>query len=284
MAFKITKGVQLKNRAKNEWRGWRLRRRVTLAANAESIRAVQQVSSLTHEVGIASHVGLRVQPRHHLLEEVGRLRRVPATEGAAKRELGHPDFADAVLVGQVDGLADKVLEVLRRLAVPVHRQPADVAFPARIHERLQPVEALSRSVAIGHSGADERSLAGIRRDVVQVGRDSIRRGHVGLVRHVGLVEAQDVLASAGKHRLDGRAPPAEHLASPEHGNVLEAGGQDPVGQHVPIIRPGNRLGHGMDKRGYRVGRAALVGQALVVVVVVAMGGCKGRCGQESSSR
>lgn len=257
-------------------------RGVHLAAGTERGRAAQQIPIATHEVSIASKVGLRVQPWQHLLEEVDRLRTTTAVDGAGERELAQPDLADAVLVAQIDSLRDKVFQVLWVSAVPVHRQTADVAIRAPVHERLEPVEALVRAVAVGHAGADESRHAGVRGDVVMVGVDGIGWRHVGLRRVIWLVETQDVFASAGKGRLDSCSPAAEHLAAPEHGNIFGAQRQESVGGHIPVIRPGDSLGHRLDQRRLVVGSTAL-GAGALVLVVGAMGGCDGRGGHEGGS-
>lgn len=232
-------------------------RSVDLAARGEGA-AVEQVALGAHEVGVTSDVGLRVEPRHDLLEELGSRRGITAVHGAVEGELGEPDLVDAVLVAEVDGLGDEALQVLGLVAVPVDANGADVAVRAAVHERLQPVETLAGIVAVGDRGADECGLAGVRRDVLLVGLDSFGGGHAGLAGVVGLVEAKDVVAAAGEGGLDRRRPAAEHLAAPELGYELDALWDEAVGEHVPVIRPRDSVCDRFNHRHIVVGGATLV--------------------------
>lgn len=105
---------------------------------------------------------------------------------------------------------------------------------------------------------------------------------------VGLVEAQDVAGAAGaaEHGLDGGEPVAEHLAAPEHGHELDAGGQAAGGDHVPVVGPGDGAvaAEGLDGRGVVVGGTTLAGGALRDVhmgVLVAVGDGHGGGGEEA---
>ena len=180
-----------------------------------------------------------VEPWQDVLEEGGS--GVATVHRAVESELGEPDLVDAVLVAKVDSLLDETLQVISVIAVPVNRETSDIASGACVHELLHPVQTLARGVATGHGGADESGLAGVRGDVFFVCLDGVGGVHGGLGRDVGFVEAEDVLATTGKSGLNGRAPSAEHLAAPEHGNVLDTVWDGSVSSHVPVICPGDRV-------------------------------------------
>ena len=257
-------------------------RGVDLAAGAQAATA-EKVPLRAHEVGITSDVGLGVEPWQDVLEEGGRFVRVAAINGTVQSKLREPDLVNAVLVTQVDGLRDKFLQVIRRFAVPVDGEASDVAVGTAVHKLLHPVKTLAGVIAVGCGRADESSLAGIWGNVLFVGMDGIGRGHASLGWVVGFVEAEDVLAAAGKSSLDRRRPTAEHLAAPEHWHELNTVRDESHGKHVPVVRPGNSMSDRLNQCDIVVGSATLASRALSVAVVVAMGGGQSRGGQKTSS-
>lgn len=253
------------------------------------VAALEQEAIGTHVVGIATDAALRVEPGDNLVQEIGGFLGARAGgHGAAEGELRHPGFLEVVLGRELLGLLDEGLEFVGRGAVPVHGEHAHAAVGAGVEELAHPAETLVVAAAVGHGGRDQLGLAAVGRDVGRVGRGGFGRGHGGLGAGVGLVEAQDVAGAAGaaEHGLDGGEPVAEHLAAPEHGHELDAGGQAAGGDHVPVVGPGDGAvaAEGLDGRGVVVGGTTLAGGALRDVhmgVLVAVGDGHGGGGEEA---
>ena len=83
---------------------------VGLSTGAQ-VAALQQETIGTHVVGIATDAALRIEPRDHLVQEVGGLLGTRASRhGAAEGELRHPGFLEVVLGCKLLGLLDEGLE------------------------------------------------------------------------------------------------------------------------------------------------------------------------------
>lgn len=252
-------------------------RSVDLAARRQGA-TVEEVALGAHKVGITSEGGLRVEPGQDLLEEISGLLVVAAVHGAVESKLGKPDLLDTALLSKVDGLGNEGLEILGIVAVPVDADASNVAVGACVHERLQPVEALAGAPAVGNRRTEEGGFAGVGGDILVVRVGGVGGRHAGLAVVVGLVEAQDVFATAGEGGLDGRPPAAEHLATPEHGDELDTLGDKAHGKHVPVEGPGDSMRDRLNQGHIVVGSTTLVVGALGVSVVFGMrgsqsGGC-----------
>lgn len=166
--------------------------------------SAEEVVVRTHEVGIAGDHGLRVQPGENLGEELlGLAGRRAGVDVVAEGKLGDPDTLEALLGSERDGLVDEGLELLGGVTVPVHGEGADAAVGAGLQESVHPVQAFAGRTAVGDTGGNQLGLAAVGGDVLLVGLRGLGGGHGGLGAVVGLVEAQNVLAAAGKRRLDG---------------------------------------------------------------------------------
>lgn len=183
-------------------------------------------------VRIALDPVLGVQPGKNLLEEVG---------GIA---LGNAELSDP------DGLAEGSVEVLEvglevlglGPCVVVGDDKVDLAVAAAGDERLEPVDALSGLVAVGHSwGAEPEALLGKRLDVLAVSGNCAADVHVGASAAdlIGLVEGQGVsnrvlllgVGDVGKPTLG-----APLLVGVEQGHVFEAE-RLAVDHGFPVVHP-----------------------------------------------
>lgn len=198
-----------------------LRRDVSLASLVESAAGEQVVIS-THEVRVASNTSLRIQPRDNLVKESSSSGGVrSAADIRVESKLSDPNLGQAMLGSSVDSIGDEGLEIVGSITVPVNSQTGNTATAAATDERLEPVKAGAGRGRGGYGGRNQLRLAGPRGDVGLVVAGSIRRAHISLRSHVGLVESENVAAAARQSGLDGSHPATEHLRAPEHRDELD---------------------------------------------------------------
>lgn len=197
-------------------------RHIRLTRRTQRGPAQQKVVS-SHKVRVALDGGIGVQPRQHLVDEVG------LAAGANIAKLGDPD---GLAAGLGDGLADVVLEIgdgvddaVAGAAVPVDVEEVDLAAAAFTHELAEPGETLG-SGGIGDRGGAELGAAARERLYVGVpAGDGVAGGEAGAAPcddDVGLVEAHQVAGSGGDGgRGGGRPACGVVVETPEHGDVFE---------------------------------------------------------------
>lgn len=214
----------------------RLEGSVLLAELAEGRGAGHQVVGSDHEVGIGIKVGEGVELGHVLLEEVGLL-----LAGAERSELGEPDgLVTADLVSLLE-VGEESVTILS-LGVPVNGAEVDLAATrdglAGVHERLEPLETLTRVTAVGDGRGTDENLSTVRVHPLGVGGSSLLRSHGSLASMVGLVEAENGLGSSGDGGIAVLLPAAgvDVDVTPEHGNEAVLG-VEVVGLRVPVVGP-----------------------------------------------
>lgn len=168
----------------------------------------------------------------------------------------------------------------------MHSQTGDAARAAVGHELLEPAESLAGVGGGGHGGGNQLGGAGVRGDVLLVVAGSLGGRHVSLGGHVGLVEAHDVVAARGQQGLDAGQPAAEELGTPEHGDVVDAGGEIAIQGESPVVGPADGAGGGKRRDGGNVVvcSAALGGSTLlhsVQAAVHVVGRGQGRGGHQA---
>jgi len=163
----------------------------------------------------------------------------------------------------------------------VDSQATDIARGALVHERLEPAQTLAIVGGGGDGGRDELGLASVRSNVVLVVASGVRSRHASLGGHIGLIETQDVLATAGQSSLDGGDPATEVPGAPEHRDEVNAARKVAGEGHSPVVSPSNvtRAGHSRDSGNVVVSSTALASAALLDL----NGGGEGGGGHEAGS-
>ena len=245
--------------------------------------AGEQVVLSAHEVRVASDTGLLVEPRDDVVQESSGSSQIGgAVDISSEGELGDPDLGEAVVASSADGLGDEGLELVGGVTVPVNGHTGDAAAGAGVHEGVHPAETLAVVGGGARGGSDELGLTRVGGDVRLVVVGGIRRAHVGLGGNIGLVEAHDVVATAGEDSLDGANPAAEVPSTPEHGDELDTVGQGAGERTSPVVGPGNGVAGAQGRHGgdVVVGSTALAGGGALGLL---HGGGDGRGGDEAGS-
>lgn len=251
----------------------------------------EQVVVSTHEVRVASNARLGIQPGNSLSDEFRSGGLIDNTRDiSVQGKLSDPNLLQAVVGGSGDGVRDESLEVVNRVTVPVNSQAGNVARGAVGHELLEPAQTLTVSGRRGHSGRDQLGGSGERGDVLHVVTSSHGGGHVSLGGHIRLVEAHDVVTSAGQDGLDSREPATEEAGAPKHGDVFDARGETGVSGENPVVGPADSAGLGESGDGGNVvvssstlGGGALVHLVQIPVHVHVVGHSEGSGSQQACS-
>lgn len=113
----------------------------------------------------------------------------------------------------------------------------DLAARARGHEALQPSQA-GRAVAVADRRRTDLDFAAELLHVVPRA-GGVLRGHVGLGREIGLVEAEDVGGAVVDGGVDVVGPFREVQlgGAPEHGDEVHGRGDGAAGLGVPVVGP-----------------------------------------------
>lgn len=212
-------------------------RDICLASLVEGL-AVEEICIGTHEVRVASHTGLTVQPGDDVLQESSDSRGVlgNSTTGG-KGKLGKPELGEAIVRCSLHGLLNEGLKILGAFAVPVNSETGDLAVRALLDELTKPAQTLAIVGRGAHGGRNEFGLAIVRGDVCPVICGGVSGAHAGLPFDVRLVESKDVVGAAGEDGLDGGSPATKVLGSPEHGDELNAVGEVSGKGASPVVGP-----------------------------------------------
>lgn len=204
-------------------------------ANAAQGRSAHELAVGNHEVGVAVEVVESLELGDDVVHEAADL--VVRVNGG---KLGQPDgLATANIVGVLE-VGEEGVGVLG-LGVPVDVAKVNLAAVDAVagsHELLEPVETLAGLATVADRGSTNLDLAGVLAHVLGVSSGGGTGRHVGLARHVGLVEAEELLAAIGDGGLGVLVPVAgvDRKVTPERGNeVLLA--RDATARGAPVVEP-----------------------------------------------
>lgn len=233
-------------------------RGVDAAQAAESSGALHQVAGGKVEVGVLvdKAVGRVVV---ELVQSVGQ-ESVLITRGDT--ELSDPDGVASLGVGLDEVVQEGLSTILTTGTVPVEVDKVNGAAAATVRqEGREPVQTEASIGAGGDGGSTNLDLALVLGEVLGVLGGSGSSIQVSLAGIVALVEAEKSLDAVGDGAGSSVVPGGVVVGrTPEHGNVVDIGGQATVGE-APVVAPakGSAGGRddGRDERGIVVTETTL---------------------------